>query len=93
MSASKVVPIRRKSISEHGVLIFKCPRCEETLEVGLHIAACPDPSYTSPATKTHYQHPVDFLGQAPNLHATFWGHMVRCHQPNPHPYMDTEEDA
>ena len=29
-----VIPLR-KPISEHGVLMFKCPRCDETLEVGL----------------------------------------------------------
>jgi len=82
---AQVIPIR-KPISEHGVLIFRCPRCDETLEVGLHIAAC-DPTNVSPVTRTHYSHPVDFIGQAPHLHAELWGHMVRCHQPNPHPYM------
>lgn len=86
MNEHNVVPIR-KPISEHGVLIFQCPKCEATLEVGLHIYAHDEPSKTSPVTKTHYGHPVDFVGQAPHLHAEFWGHMVRCHQPNPHPYL------
>lgn len=82
-----VIPLR-KPISEHGVLVFRCPKCNEALEVGLHITAEFESSDVSPVTHANYSHPVDFVGQAPHLHATFWGHMVRCHQPNPHPYME-----
>lgn len=89
---SNVVPIR-KPVPEHGVLLFRCPKCGETLEVGLHITACDEPTNVSPVTGTHYGHPVDFMGQTPHLHATFWGHLVRCHQPNPHPYMGEVEHA
>jgi hypothetical protein len=69
-----------------GILHFDCPKCGETLAVGLHIVAeFSEPSKT--LFGTHYQHPVEFVAEAPHLHAKFWGHLVRCHQPYPHPYM------
>jgi hypothetical protein len=72
-----------------GVLVFECPKCDETLEVGLHVAqVAANPTRKSVVTGTTYGHPVEFIAEAPHLHAHFWGHIVRCHQPNPHPYMD-----
>lgn len=70
-----------------GVLLFACPKCGKVLEVGLHLTAFPtEPTRVGPSD-THYGHPVEFVAEAPNLHAEFWGHLVRCHQPNPHPYI------
>jgi hypothetical protein len=71
----------------HGVLQIKCPQCDQTIEVGLHQTfIITEPTKMSPSG-THYGHPVSFVAEAPHLHAAFWGHMVREHQPNPHPYM------
>lgn len=74
-----------------GVLVFDCPRCDEALEVGLHVVTvAADPTTrTSPVTGTTYGHRVQFIAEAPHLHAEFWGHLVRCHQPQPgnHPYL------
>lgn len=76
------------SARRHGVLQIDCPKCSETLEVGLHIAAViAKPTRESPSG-VHYGHPVSFIAEAPHLHGEFWGHLVRCHQPNPHPYME-----
>ncbi|MGV0042043.1 hypothetical protein [Mycobacterium colombiense] len=73
-----------------GVLAFLCPKCGQTIEVGLHVVeVAANPTRRSPITGTNYGHPVEFIAEAPHLHAEFWGHMVRCHQPNPHPYMDS----
>ena len=74
-----------------GVLVFPCPKCDQSLEVGLHVTdVAGDPTNkVGVTTATHYAHRVEFVAEAPHLHAEFWGHMVRCHQPNPHPYMDT----
>lgn len=75
----------------HGVLCFPCPKCGVSLEVGLHVVTvAARPTRKSPVSGTTYGHPVEFIAEAPHLHATFWGHVARCHQPNPHPYM-TEE--
>lgn len=71
-----------------GLLIFECPQCNQMLEVGLHVVSTAiGHRGTSPITGTHYSHPVEFIASAPHLHAEFWAHMVRHHQPNPHPYM------
>jgi hypothetical protein len=75
------------SARHHGVLRIACPQCFEQIEVGLHMTTViTKPTRVSPSG-THYGHPVAFVAEAPNLHASFWGHMVREHQPNPHPYM------
>lgn len=71
-----------------GVLVFECPKCREPLEVGLHITAVSDnPENLISAKGIHYGHPVGFTAEAPHMHAELWGHLVRCHQPNPHPYI------
>jgi hypothetical protein len=76
-----------KRVMTDGVLTFPCPKCDEVLEVGLHVTkVSADPTNTSD-TGVHYGHRVEFTAEAPHLHAAFWGHLVRCHQPNPHPYM------
>jgi hypothetical protein len=72
-----------------GVLRFSCPKCDETLEVGLFITEIHDKVSKKSSSGVHYGHLVQFEAEAPNLHAHFWGHLVRCHQPNPHPYMTT----
>lgn len=79
---------------QDGVLRFECPKCHDVLEVGLHITARvlygSDltwwPVGVSPST-VNYSHPVEFIAEAPHLHAEFWGHLVRCHQPDLHPYL------
>jgi hypothetical protein len=75
-----------------GTLAFECPICDKTLEVGLHVVqVAADPTTkVSPLTSTHYGHRVQFIAEAPNLHAEFWGHLVREHQPLPHPYLSPE---
>lgn len=81
-----------KRVMGDGVLAFACPLCDELLEVGLHVVTvAADPTTkTSPLTKTHYGHRVEFIAEAPNLHAEFWGHLVREHQPLPHPYLSPD---
>jgi hypothetical protein len=75
----------------HGVLLFPCPKCDDTIEVGLHIVAvAAHPTRKSGATGTYYGHNVEFAAEAPSLHGEFWGHLVRCHQPNPHPYVKSQ---
>lgn len=69
-----------------GLLHFDCPRCGETLAVGCHIIS-EFQKPTRQAFGTRYGHFVEFVAETPHLHAEFWGHMVRCHQPHPHPYM------
>lgn len=77
-----------KRVMSDGVLVFPCPRCDQTLEVGLHVVeTAADPTRKSGITGTTYGHRVEFVAEAPHLHAEFWGHLVRCHQPAPHPYM------
>jgi hypothetical protein len=74
-----------------GVLVFPCPKCDKSLEVGLHVVeVVANPDRKSGITGTIYGHRVEFVAEAPHLHAEFWGHMVRCHQPDPHPYMNSE---
>lgn len=89
--SGNVVPIRKRQGARvaDGLLMLQCPKCEELIEVGLHITHVPDDrtSRVSELTGTHYGHLVEFYAQAPHLHAAFWGHLVRCHQPDPHPYM------
>lgn len=78
-----------KLVMTDGVLAFECPQCDKLLEVGVHVrSAAADPeTRISPLTGTHYGHRVEFIAEAPNLHAELWGHMVRAHQPLPHPYL------
>jgi len=76
-----------KRIMSDGVLQFPCPRCHQVLRVGLHMKS----TFGEPSREfegVHYGHRVEFVAEAPHLHAELWGHMVRCHQPNPHPYME-----
>jgi hypothetical protein len=80
-----------KLVMSDGVLLFECPLCGKSLEVGLHVrtvAADPE-TRKSPVTGTTYGHRVEFIAEAPHLHAKFWGHLVREHQPQPdnHPYL------
>jgi hypothetical protein len=83
-----------KRVMSDGVLAFPCPKCGESLEVGLHVVTVtPTVTRKSPITGTTYGHRVEFIAEAPHLHAEFWGHMVRCHQPYPHPYMTTVAEA
>lgn len=75
----------------HGVLLFPCPKCGDNIEIGLHVVTvAAHPTKQSPVTGKHYGHPVQFIAETPHLHAAFWGHMVREHGPNPHPYMDSD---
>ena len=83
-------PAALTRVMSDGVLRFPCPRCDHILEVGCHVTDTPPaPSRESPSG-VHYGHRVEFVAQAPHLHAALWGHLVRCHQPNPHPYMSQE---
>lgn len=81
-----------KLVMTDGVLAFECPHCKKLLEVGVHVvSASADPERkVSPLTGTHYSHRVEFIAEAPHLHAALWGHMVREHQPLPHPYLSPE---
>lgn len=81
-----------KLVLTDGVLAFPCPQCDKLLEVGVHVvSAAADPEKrVSPMTGVHYGHRVEFVAEAPNLHAELWGHMVREHQPLPHPYLSPE---
>jgi hypothetical protein len=83
-----------RRVMSDGVLVFPCPKCQEPLEVGLHVVeTAAHPTKKSPVTGTHYGHRVEFVAEAPHLHASFWGHMVRCHQPHPHPYMNNDRSG
>lgn len=73
-----------------GILHFDCPKCGEILAVGLHVTAEFGEHSTKTAFGTHYSHNVEFVAEAPHLHGEFWGHVVRCHQPYPHPYLSLE---
>ena len=78
-----------KLVMSDGVLLFECPLCSKSLEVGLHVrtvAADPE-TRKSPVTGTTYGHRIEFIAEAPHLHAEFWGHLVREHGPDPHPYL------
>ena len=81
-------PVSLKLVLTDGVLAFPCPRCDKLLEVGVHIvSAAADPERkVSPLTGTHYGHRVEFVAEAPNLHARLWGHMVREHD-GVNPYL------
>lgn len=80
-----------KLVMTDGVLAFECPQCDKLLEVGVHVRqAAGIETKTSPLTGTTYGHRVEFIAEAPNLHAEFWGHLVREHQPLPHPYLSPE---
>lgn len=82
--------MRRRRLPSSGVLKFDCPKCSETLEVMLAIdkdAPVEEMIETQLRHLPARKHPVEFIAYASNLHAEFWGHMVRCHQPDPHPYM------
>lgn len=69
-----------KRVVSDGVLAFPCPKCGQTLEVGLHVVeVVAKPTRTSPLTGTTYGHQVEYVAEAPHLHAAFWGHLVRCH--------------
>lgn len=78
-----------KLVMTDGVLAMSCPQCDKLLEVGVHVvSAAADPERRkSPLTGVTYSHRVEFIAEAPNLHAALWGHMVREHQPLPHPYL------
>lgn len=83
-----------KRVMSDGILRFKCPKCDEQLEVGLHVIYAFDKECEA-AQQWHLparKHPVEFIAEAPHLHAHFWGHMVRRHQPCPHPYMSYDAD-
>lgn len=76
-----------KRVMSDGILRFECPLCPEILEVGLHVVDAFGEQSSEAMQRVHRGHPVEFVAEAPHLHAHFWGHLVRCHQPNPHPYM------
>ena len=80
-------------VMSDGVLAFPCPLCGRLLEVGLHVVSLADDptSKVSPETGVRYGHRVEFMAEAPHLHATFWGHLVREHQPLPHPYLSPKK--
>jgi hypothetical protein len=75
-----------KRVPTHGMVQFPCPKCDEPIEVPLTVTDAYGPICGLMASR-HRPHPVEFVAVAPQLHARFWGHMVRCHQPDPHPYM------
>lgn len=80
-----------KLVLTDGVLAFECPQCDKLLEVGVHVRqASAVETRKSPLTGTTYGHRVEFIAEAPHLHAELWGHMVREHQPLPHPYLSPE---
>lgn len=81
-----------KRVMSAGVLEFECPRCQAILSVGLHVVDAFGERCQQDMAEVHRGHPVEFIAEAPHLHAKFWGHMVRCHQPNPHPYMPSADD-
>lgn len=70
-----------------GILRFRCPKCGDFLEVGLHVIDAFDEQCSEAMNRVNRGYVVEFIAKAPNLHAIFWGHLVRCHQPNPHPYI------
>jgi hypothetical protein len=75
-----------KRVMTSGLLRFNCPKCDEVLEVTLGVTDAFGRDSMQASEDRHRM--VEFIAEAPHLHATFWGHIVRCHQPNPHPYMD-----
>jgi hypothetical protein len=77
-----------KLVMSDGVLLLPCPICDEAIEAGLHVrTVAADPNTRkSPVTGTTYGHRVEFIAEAPNLHAKLWGHIVREHG-GANPYM------
>jgi hypothetical protein len=67
-----------------GVLALPCSRCDEIIEVRISVVDAGGPR-TRAFNKT-YESPTQFIAEASTLHARLWGHMVRKHQPDPHPY-------